>query len=196
MFGRLSEISEGRVTRAPEFLNPVRGSWNSALRKWKSVHHRRESQAAGADAEQFEAELFHHHFVNQNAGEDHVGARLWQADDFLAFSERQTPEPFSVRFHLLQAEARGLHAFAVIAVELRFHARENARRAAGADELNPGGPGISFAAQRGFEFGADFTLQEIFQPVAAGSEFTTRRWVAVRKSFQQSHRTERETVRE
>ena len=158
---------------------------------WFSVHYRREAQAAGADAEQFEAELFHYHLVNHDAGEDHVGAQLGQAGDFLAVSERQTPEPFSVRFHLLQAEARGLHAFAVIAVEFRFHARENARRAAGADELNPGGLGISFAAQRGFEFGADFGLQEIFQPVAAGSEFTARRRVAVRKFFKQSHRTER-----
>ena len=102
---------------SPAFASLRRGK-RRLLHLLRSIHHRREAQAAGADAEQIEAELFHHHFVNQNAGQDHIGAQLWQAGDLLAFNERQTPEPFPVRLHLLQAEARSLHAFAVIAVQL------------------------------------------------------------------------------
>ena len=54
----------------------------------------------------------------------------------------------------------------------------------------------SFAPQGGFEFGADFVLQKIFQPVAAGGEFGARRRVAVRKFFHQPHGAEREAVGE
>ena len=56
-----------------------------------SIHHRREAQAARADAKLLEHKFLHHGFVNQNAGQNHVGAQFRQAGNFLALRQWQTP---------------------------------------------------------------------------------------------------------
>src|SRR5207245_7608318 len=46
----------------------------------------------------------------------------------------------------------------------------------------------------GFEFGADYFLQEVFQPLAAGGEFFGLRRVAEREFFQETDGAEGKTA--
>ena len=59
------------------------------------VHHRRKTQSARADAQFAETELLHHRLVNRGAGQNHIGAFFWQADDLLALGQRQAPQMFA-----------------------------------------------------------------------------------------------------
>ena len=47
------------------------------------AHHRREAQAARAHAQLGEAKLLHHRLIDGDAGEDDIGALLWQTHDLL-----------------------------------------------------------------------------------------------------------------
>ena len=131
-----------------------------------SVHHRREAQAARADAELFETEFLHHRLVNQDAGQNHVRAQFRQAGDFLALGQRQAPQMFPVGRDLFAAQNRAFDSFAVKAVQFFLDAREDARRAARADQLNFAGrgTGLCLAAQGRFKLRTDFDVAENFSP--------------------------------
>jgi hypothetical protein len=81
-----------------------------------------------------------------------------QAGDFLALGQRQPPELFPVRDDLVKAQNRALDFFAVEAVQFFFDARQDARRAAGADQLDFAG----FIFQRRFKLRPDFACRKFF----------------------------------
>ncbi len=86
---------------------------------------------------------------------------------------------FPMRDDLFKTQNCPVNFIPVETVQLFLDAREDARRAAGADELDFAG----FVFQRGFKLRAHFAVKELSQPIAALGEFAARRRVAVRKFF-------------
>ncbi len=156
------------------------------------MHHCGEPKTARANAELFETEFGHDHLVDEDAGEDDIGAFPGHAGDGFALAQGQAPEKFSLSANAFKAERGAIDFVAVKIVHPAGDAGEDAGGAAGADEQD----GAGFLLEGGFELRADFAAQKDIEPVVRGLEFLFGWAVAVGKFFHQADGAERETLGE